>query len=314
MQLKRYWCYAAAINKEKMTDKNIECWYVLGNGIEIESQEIEIRPNLRIKRINSEMSIFDLAAIGAKGFREWTLLERLSSFYSFEIESIDDGIDSGYDVLNRAWLLNTLLVLKMKLRANCVACSSYSWNEVAGFQKRSLGNDMTLAPFKGHLLDFHTSIIQLPNLENFKINQSDIEWIKKYYETTNSLASKNSNFKFAIETINSWRYSKDLKSSITIIWAAIESIIGVSSEIVFRLSLNISSILEIRGEARLRRFNQIKKLYGLRSKVVHGSELKNIQIIAAIEESFILLCDLVIYMIENNKIITNKDFENAIFY
>ena len=297
-----------------MTDKNIECWYILGYGIEIESHEIEIRPNLRIKKINSEISIFDLAAIGAKGFREWTLLERLSSFYSFEIESIDDGINSGYDVLNRAWLLNTLLVLKMKLKANCVACSSYSWNEVAGFQKRSSENNLTLAPFKGHLLDFHTSIIHLPNLESLKINLSDIEWIKKYYETTNSLASVNSNFRFAIETINSWRYSKDLRSSIAIIWAAIESIIGVSSEIVFRLSLNISSILEIRGEARLNKFNQIKQLYKLRSKVVHGSELNDIQTITAIEGSFLLLCELVTYMIENNKTITDKDFENAIFY
>jgi len=294
--------------------ENEECWFVLGNGIEMESQEIDFLPNLKMKRIEPSISVFDLAAAGAEGFREWVLLEPISSSCRFEIISLNEGINSGYDVLNRAWLLNTLFVLRKKLKANFIACSAYSWNEIAGYQKRSLGNDLKLAPFRGNLLDFHTKIIQLPKLESSKINEPDIEWIKNHYEIANSLAAGNDNFRFALETINSWRYAKDVKSSIAIIWAAIESIVGVSSEIVFRLSLNISSLLENRGEVRINKFNQIKKLYGLRSKVVHGSELKPNQIGMAIEESFLLLSDLVNYMIEKNKIITKTDFERAVFY
>lgn len=302
------------MNKKNQNQENERDCFVLGNGIEMKSKEIDFLPNLKMKRIDPEISVFDLAAAGAKGFREWAMLEPISSSCRFEIISINDGINFGYDVLNRAWLLNTLLVLRKKLKANFIACSAYSWNKIAGFQKRSVGNDLKLPTFRGNLLDFHTKIIQLPNLESSVIEESDIEWIKNHYEIANSLAAKNDNFRFALETINSWRYAKDIKSSIAIIWAAIESIVGVSSEIVFRLSLNISSLLEGRGEGRLNKFNQVKKLYGLRSKVVHGSDLKPNQIGVAIEESFVLLNDLVNYMIEKNKIITKTDFEEAVFY
>jgi hypothetical protein len=117
--------------------KDKDCWFVIGNGIEMESQQIEFLPNLKINRINSEISVFDLAAAGAKGFREWAILEPISSSCHVEIESINEGISTGYDVLNRAWLLNTMLVLRKKLKSNFIAYSSYSWNEIAGFQKRS---------------------------------------------------------------------------------------------------------------------------------------------------------------------------------
>lgn len=291
-----------------------DTWFILGNGIEMEAREIEFFPNLKIAYIESAISIFDLAAVGAVGFREWAMLEPISSSCRFEIISMENDFVLGYDTLNRAWLLNTLLVLRKKINAKFIACSSYSWNEIAGFQKRAVGKNLKLPPFKGSLLDFHMKSIQLPQIENSTINEDDVLWIKKYYEIANSLAAENNNFRFALETISSWRYSKDIKSAVAIIWAAIESVIGVSSEIVFRLSLNISSLLEERGEARIRKFNEIKKLYGLRSKVVHGSDLKPDQLGIAISTSILLLSDLVIYMIEKNKVIVESDFEKAIFY
>lgn len=294
--------------------ENVESWFVLGNGVEISCQEIEFLPNLKIRQIENPISVFDLAAAGAKGFREWAMLEPISSSCRIEILSINEGVNSGYDVLNRAWLLNTLLVLRRLLRINSLACSSYSWREIAGHQKRSVGKNIQLPRFQGSLLDYHPRMIQLPKLEKTKIDKIDVKWITNNFETANHLASKDNNFRFALETINSWRYAKDLKSAIAIIWAAIESIIGVSSEIVFRISLNISSLLETRGESRLKKFNEIKKIYGLRSKVVHGSELKSSQVDVAIEGSFAILADLLIYMIEKNKVISESDFEKAIFY
>ncbi len=294
-------------------EKN-ETWFVLGNGIEIDTQEINFLPSLKINKIKDSLSVFDLAAAGSKGFREWAMLEPISTSCQFEIVSGDLEINTGYDTLNRAWLLNTLLVLRKKLKISSVACCSYSWNEIAGFQQRSSGNDLQLPPFKGNLLDFYTQIIQLPKIENRKVEGTDVEWIKNHFEIANSLASKYEKFRFALETINSWRYAKDIKSALAIIWAAIESILGVSSEIVFRISLNIASVLVAKGEERLNKFNQIRKLYDLRSKVVHGSELKPEQTAMAVEESFLLLSDLVVNMIEKNRILTKSDFEKAVFY
>jgi hypothetical protein len=289
-------------------------WYILGKGLDLESQEIEFSPNLKLRKITDNLSVFDLAAAGAVGFREWAVLEPISSYCNFEIVSLKKNVKGGYDTLNRAWLLNTLLILRRKLKVNSIAFSSYSWNEIAGFQKRSVGNNVKLEPFVGNLLDYHTKMIHLPRIESFSLLRDDIEWITNNYENANTLAGENDNFRFALEAVNSWRYSKDLRSAIAILWAAIESIVGVSSEIVFRLSLNISSILENRGERRFERFNQIKQLYGLRSKVVHGVELTQNQISSTIEQSYILLCDLLSYMIVKNKILSKVDFEKAVFY
>jgi hypothetical protein len=47
--------------------------------------------------------------------------------------------------------------------------------------------------------------------------------------------------------------------------------------------------------------------------VVHGSNLKDNDIENALVGSFNLLSELVNYMIENNQIITENDFESAIF-
>lgn len=291
--------------------ENSERWFVLGNGLQINAKEIQFFKNLKINSVEPTISIFDLAAAGSKGFREWAVLEPVSSSCKFEIESSNEGISKGYDALNRAWLLNTMLVLRGRITVNSVACSIYSWNQIAGAHKTQGSN---LPDFKGSLLDFNTQMIRLQGMESRNVSEQDIEWIQRHFEIANKFSNENANFRFAIETVNSWRYAKDIKSAIAIIWAAIESIIGVSSEIVYRISLNISSILEDRGEKRVLRFKEIKKIYGLRSKVVHGSELSKEQVVYTIEKSFVLLADLIIYILENNKLITDTDFENAIFF
>lgn len=286
-------------------------WHILATGLSFDEDEIYLSDYLKIVKLQNKLSVFDLAAAGSKGFREWAMLEPIAVSCNFEIVSTQNPkLQKGYDSLNRAWLLNTLLVLRRKLKINSLACSTYSWNNVAGISK----TDKKLEEFEGNLLDFHTKFFTLPAIQEDRISTADIKWVKKYFEIANSLAAQDDNFRFGIETINSWRFAKDYRSSIAILWAAIESIIGVSSEITFKLSLSVSSLLIDRGELRKIKFNQIKKLYGLRSKVVHGSDLKSTEIEKAISESYLLLCDLINYMIEKNKVITKQDLEKAIFY
>lgn len=286
-----------------------DAWYILGNGLKLPDDEIEFFPYLKLKVIKEKPSIFDLAYLGSSGFKEWTMLEGFISNTSFEIVTIENDSILGYDTLNRAWLLNVLIILRKKLRINSISYSSFSWNNVAKIRN----SNEKIRDLKIGLLDYHLKMLYLPNINEEEVNETDITWIKDNYEKVNLLANQNEKFKYSIEILNSWRFSTDVKSSIALIWSAIESIIGVSSEIVYRLSLNISSILEPRGESRIQKFREIKKLYGLRSKVVHGADLKEAEIILALEGSFLLLRDLIIYMIENDKTISETDFETAIF-
>lgn len=277
-------------------------WYILGNGIYFEKDEVEILPYLKLRKIN-KLSVFELAGLGAKGFQQWSLIEPFCYLKNnFEIISSENDSTFGYDILNRAWLLNTLLVLRKKTTINSIALLNQSWNNLKDL------NDV-----QANLCDYHIKMLKINSLNELKIEDTDIQWLKEYFETANVLAFKHEKFRYSLEVINSWRYCVDLKSAIAIIWAAIESIVDVSSEITYRLSLSIASLLHDRGEKRIEKFKEIKKLYGLRSKVVHGSNIKEVDIENALVGSFKLLSELVNYMIENNKMISETDFESAIF-
>lgn len=277
-------------------------WYILGNGIYFEEDEVDILPYLKLRKVN-KLSVFELAGLGAKGFQQWSLIEPFCYLKNnFEIISSENGSTFGYDVLNRAWLLNTLFVLRRKTSINSIALLNKSWN-----------NLKTLNDIHANLCDYHVKMIRVDSLNEFKIENSDIHWLKEYFETANFLAFKHEKFRYSLEVLNSWRYCVDLKSAIAIIWAAIESIVDVSTEITYRLSLSVSSLLYARGEKRVDKFKEVKKLYNLRSKVVHGSNLNDNDIENALAASFNLLSELVSYMIENNRMITENEFETAIF-
>jgi hypothetical protein len=277
-------------------------YYILGNGITFEDDEVEILPYLKLRKVK-ELSVFELAGLGAKGFSQWSLIEPFCYMKNnFETISSENESTFGYDILNRAWLLNTLLVLRKKTNINSIALLNRSWNDLKNIDD-----------VKANLCDYHIKMLRIGSLNELKVESADIKWIKVHYENANTLAFENEKFRYALEVINSWRYCVDVKSAIAILWAAIESIVDVSIEISYRLSLSISSLLCERGDERIKKFKEIKKLYGLRSKVVHGSNLKGPEIEKSLVESFRLLSELVVYMIENNKMIKSADFEDAIF-
>lgn len=277
-------------------------WFILGNGLYFEKDEIEILPYLKLRRIE-KLSVFELAGLGTKGFKQWSLIEPFCYMKNnFEIVSSENNSTFGYDIINRAWLLNTLFVLRKKTSINSIALLNQSWNNLKGI------NDVS-----ANLCDYHVKMLRIENLNEPTIEQNDIEWITKNFETANTLAFKYDKFKYSLEVINSWRYCIDIKSAIAIIWSAIESIVDVSSEITYRLSLSIASLLSERGDNRIIKFKDIKNLYGLRSRVIHGNNLKETEIEKALIGSFNLLSELVVYMIENKKMINDEDFQSAIF-
>lgn len=277
-------------------------WYILGNGIFFNQESIEILPYLKLQKV-SNLNVFDLAGLGAKGFREWSLIEPFCYCNNnFQIISSENENNKGYDILNRAWLLNTLLVLRKKTSIMSLAFLNDTWNHFKTLENPMIG-----------LCDYHVNSINIQRINEPLVDEKDIYWISENFENTNHLAFKYDKFRYALEVINSWRYCIDMKSAIAIIWSAIESIVDVSSEITYRLSLNLSSILYKRGDERLNKFNEIKKLYSLRSKVIHGSNINKVNTEEALAGSFNLLSEILVYIIENNKMLTNKDFESAIF-
>ena len=306
-------------------------WYILLAGFPRFETSSVLASGLGLRPLESPLTVFDLAAAGAVGFRGWAALEQFAPTYTAEIESAKDAdITPGYDTLNRAWLTTSLLVLRGFTGLYGVACSGYSWNLIAGHQLRNsehfrkqaqeegidkavLQPEHSLAPFCGNLLDYHLSCFIDADCRKDAPNALDAEWIRTRFDTFNRLASDNIAFRFALEAAIDWRFAKEPRSAVGRLWGGIEALFGINSELVYRISLYSACLLTERGEPRKRKFEEVKRLYGHRSKVVHGEKLAEEKIFQAMSDSFHLLRDLLLVAVERGKPITAGDVDDAIF-
>lgn len=306
-------------------------WYVLIAGLSRPATALTLAPGVSLCPLQQPLSVFDLASAGAAGFRGWAVLEPVVSGCCTEIESAKDAaILPGYDTLNRAWLASTLLVLRGFTRHLCVACSSYSWNIVAGHQERTShvfqqqlrdeGPDAAvykskrnLPRFEGNLLDCHLTLLTNKDARTREVSVEDAAWIHEHFDVFNNLASQSQPFRFALEAAIDWRFAKDARSAVARLWSGIEALFGITSELVYRLSLLSACLLTERGEKRKTKFEEVKKLYGLRSKVVHGEQLTDEKIASALNDSYHLLADLLLLSINKGHVLGQEDFDEALF-
>lgn len=288
-------------------------------------------PGLSLRALDSDLSVFDLAAVGAKGFREWAMIEPFAEECHCEIISSQDAATvPGFDTLNRAWLVSNMLNLLGHSGHLPLACSRYSWNIIAGHQKRTSpqfrqqpveeGVERAVyAPrgelprFMGQLLDYHVRVLVPKSTRENDLTEEDAEWIRRHFDTTNRLASECESFRYAIIAARDWCFSGDTRAAIARLWSGIEAIFGIRSELAYRLASLIASLLSPRGQPRVEKFNSVKKLYSMRSKAVHGAPLSVEALTQAMDESFYLLKELILHLVGIGRPLTNEDFETALF-
>jgi len=269
--------------------------------------------------VKEPLSVFDHAAAGAVGFRSWAVLEPIAPSCNCEIESArDSALIPGYDTLNRAWLASAPLVLRGFTQHLCVAASSYSWNVVAGHQpgspeafRRRAQEESTdaavmksrrqLPPFKGDLLDFHLTMLAVSDRREGPVTEDDARWMRQHYQVFDQLAAESESVRLSLE------------AAVARIWSGIEATFGITSELVYRVSLLSASLLEPRGLPRKTRFRSVQKLYGLRSKIVHGEKIDDAKMAMALNDSFQLLRQLLLLTIEKGHVLGQEDFDQAVF-
>jgi hypothetical protein len=305
-------------------------WYVLVLGIPKLTSPLVLAPGLTLRPLDDDLTVYDLAAAGAAGFKGWSLLEPLDPGCTCEFESARDAdVTPGYDTLHRVWLASAMLSLRGFTEHFCVASNGYSWNRIAGHQRRSspefkkqAANEglekavyeprTALPPFTGQLLDFHIRYLHTKHHRDSQVTQTDELWIRAEYESFNQLAAVSEPFRFALEAAVDWRFSTDARSAVARLWSGIESLFGIQSELVYRISIHVACLLAPRGEARRAMFEHVKDLYGLRSKVVHGVNMKSEKIQVAMDDSFELLRDLLVYCIDAGGVPSNDELMDSL--
>ena len=309
-------------DKGKEPDK----WHVLVVGLPLAETAFDLGESVTLQRLAKPLTVFDLAAVGAAGFRQWAVLEPLVHGATAEfISAAEDAHSDGYDALNKCWLASALLVLRGFARHTCPAVAGYSWNFIAGHQAgrsetfkqqvRDQGvQDAVFHPadsfpeFQGGLLDYHLDLFLPKETRDDLLTGEEAGWIREHFTRFNLLAAESSSFRFGLEAAIDWRYAKDPRAAISRIWAGIESLFGIKQELVYRISLHSAAALATRGSERLQKFAKVKKLYGLRSKAVHGGDVTPDQLMTATYESYELLRHLLLDAIANGGVRSSEDW------
>ncbi len=305
-------------------------WFVLVCGLPLEEDSFQLGQSVTLQRLHEPLTVFDLASVGAVGFQQWALLEPLAQSARAELISSTHAADGpGFDALNKCWLASALMVLRGYIGHLCPAASSYSWNLVAGHQAATAGHfkdqmkeegvekavyepRASLPRFRGSLLDFHVRVLAPGDTRRTPFNNDDAEWFRGRFESFNRLAATDERFRFALGAAVDWRFATDMRAAIARIWAGIESLFNVNSELVYRISLMTSTVLAPRGEQLLQAFAKVRGLYGIRSKAVHGEVLSDEKLTGALDDSFNILRHLLLDAVERGSVRTVADYESEI--
>jgi len=87
--------------------------------------------------------------------------------------------------------------------------------------------------------------------------------------------SEDATLRFAVRRFNDADERARAEDVVVDCWSALEALFagGATSEITYRLSLRAANVLRAATEERVELFKRIKRLYGTRSKVVHGGQV-----------------------------------------
>ncbi|MBD5445152.1 MAG: hypothetical protein HDR29_06325 [Lachnospiraceae bacterium] len=143
----------------------------------------------------------------------------------------------------------------------------------------------------------------------YTLSESDEEWLNKYYTIALDLLNHDA-YQMAVHAMASYRWHSMPRVQLAIIWAGIESLFNVSTEVSFRVSLYIAHFLAGQDDIKANEiFKKVKKLYNARSSAVHGNKIKD-SISSYVEESAALLNQIILHCAEIGEL---PDIEKLVF-
>lgn len=133
--------------------------------------------------------------------------------------------------------------------------------------------------------------------EPIEIDESDCLWLEQHFLSARELLG-NEAFASSMHCLASYHWHPHPRSRLALLWAGIEGLFKIESELTFRLSLTAAKFLEPHDrDAARATFIAIKRLYKHRSLAVHGGKLKGNNTVL-VSESAQLLQSLVRRCIE----------------
>lgn len=144
-----------------------------------------------------------------------------------------------------------------------------------------------------------------------KITVSRMKWLGDHWANAHALLNASKEFAFGVRVLSSVQFVQDRSLALISLWAPLEGLFSPHrSELTFRISALIASFLEEPGERRLALKSKITKLYGVRSKAVHGNPDYDTGVFT---DTCNLLKTVLGKMIDTNRIPTKLDLDKMLF-
>jgi hypothetical protein len=106
------------------------------------------------------------------------------------------------------------------------------------------------------------------------LSDADCTWLEQNFCHSQRLLSEHG-FQNAVHCLATYHWHTLPRARLALLWAGIEGLFAVDSEIVFRVSLYSAKFLAPDDPSQQKQiFSDVKRLYGVRSKAVHGGKLK----------------------------------------
>jgi hypothetical protein len=140
------------------------------------------------------------------------------------------------------------------------------------------------------------------------ITAQHLEWVRDRLTTFAELLEE-PRFRLAVEALTTHAHQSSLRLVAASLWAGIEALLDVTTELRFRIAVLVASYLEERGDARVAVFAKCKNLYDQRSLAIHGGKIEDDALRAHVLEVRVMLSRLLCRMVEEGRVPTPKDYE-----
>lgn len=145
------------------------------------------------------------------------------------------------------------------------------------------------------------------------VTTEDLSWVDANFMTLAELYGRSEQFTFALREATNGAFAENPRLALSSIWSGLESLFGVSQEVSHRVSLYLAILLTDDPTSRREIFQSAKKLYVLRSRAVHGDRVAREKLATAARESWNLLAEALIRIVELGYVPTGVQIEDAIF-
>lgn len=203
--------------------------------------------------------------------------------------------------LNLAWWINCCIRIKTLNDFLVPVCADYAWETIPAVKDNSC---------RVLFLDDY------PRAKRYSqggvCTREDFDWVQDNIVRFADLLT-NEPFKIAIEAFHSHTLSPNERLVAASLWSGMESLFSVDHEITFKLAAYVASMLEDRGERRLSLFEKVKKLYGERSRIVHGQKISEERLTSHIAEVRGILSRVLVHIVEAGKIPDRSELDKMLF-